>query len=235
MLKRSIHGSRSTNCMPAVCRSKPVYSGIVTRKPGIAPTSAIQRCARRVAGRRRRRAPPARPGSAPRWRGESSGARHRHVPRHITTSVRCRQDAEEHHERVLVDQARSGPGAPRRRTSPPARAEPFTITPSIARWSPPFQKPRAERRARRPRTARSRARRSRTCARPARRAGRSACAIRFGRSVRIASTGTRPSRCRRAPARTAARSRPCSDEAPQAVIASASRCCVPGDHELSPK
>jgi hypothetical protein len=44
-LKSSIHGANSSNCIEALPASNPVQSGIVTRKPVIAPTSASQRCA----------------------------------------------------------------------------------------------------------------------------------------------------------------------------------------------
>jgi hypothetical protein len=45
MLNCSIHGTSSSNCIAAVRVSKPVHSGIVIRKPVIAPVSASQRCA----------------------------------------------------------------------------------------------------------------------------------------------------------------------------------------------
>ena len=44
-LKRLIHGCRSTNCIAALAVSKPVTSGIVTRKLAIEATSAAQRTA----------------------------------------------------------------------------------------------------------------------------------------------------------------------------------------------
>ncbi len=43
MSKYGIHSLRSTNCIADVDRSKWVYSGMVTRKPASAPTSAVQR------------------------------------------------------------------------------------------------------------------------------------------------------------------------------------------------
>ena len=43
MLKRGIQGLSSTNCIALVVASKWVQSGSVTRKPRIAPPSAIQR------------------------------------------------------------------------------------------------------------------------------------------------------------------------------------------------
>ena len=43
MPKRGIQSVSSTNCMALVVVSNCVYSGIVTRKPATAPTSAIQR------------------------------------------------------------------------------------------------------------------------------------------------------------------------------------------------
>src|SRR5687767_6023564 len=42
MLKRPIHGANSTNCIPAV-GWKPVQSGMQTRKPTIEPASAVHR------------------------------------------------------------------------------------------------------------------------------------------------------------------------------------------------
>src|SRR4051812_44583 len=46
MLKRSIQGLSSTNCMLLVPVSNPVISGTVTRNPAIAPTSATMRPSR---------------------------------------------------------------------------------------------------------------------------------------------------------------------------------------------
>src|SRR5258706_10080322 len=102
-LKRGIHSWRSTNCMAGVARLKPVYRGIVTRKPSSAPASAILRCnGARSSPPQASTSRPARIGTQiARLSSISSASSRKHA---VLDHGVDRAHAEDHHEGVPVDQ-----------------------------------------------------------------------------------------------------------------------------------
>src|SRR5580765_7957170 len=106
MLRLSIHGAASTNCIPALPNSNFVYNGMVTRKPRTAPASATWRCSGA------RRSPPSARTRTPARIGTQM-ARERSIRVFSVAFFLFMpepegedEDADQHRHRVLVQQAR---------------------------------------------------------------------------------------------------------------------------------